>query len=464
MRLRILTMLLSICVWVMCADAAMAARPAGQGPRLSDADLLQAMNLEFPGMEAVAKAVAAGDQKAALDALATFFRHRKEPYDFCPKAETDPDAASAAEEVLKHHFTDCGISYSFPGAVDWYYNPTTAPGSKYPRDNELQWGLNRHHEFETLARAYQSSGDEKYAREFAQLLQSWIHDCPVPDERGMAGARFSLANDRVRYSNFDHLGCFADGVSHFAFRQRPFAAGLAQVMDRACSLSAPRSHRRQLAHDGNERSLSHRHARSFCQGSRDLANHGGGMPSETDESASLSRWRPGRTHPGLPQCGFANMLAIPRVAKAYGQKLPADYIAGLEKMFAYDMWIMQPDRKTPDWNDSDHCDITSMMSEGAEFFPQRQDFLWIASDGKQGSPPDHTSHFFPWAGQVIMRSGWDREALFLGFEVGPFGAGHQHEDKLSIEIVTDQAIAARGRHLRLRCFAVASLCAKFAGP
>ena len=36
-----------------------------------------------------------------------------------------------------------------------------------------------------------------------------------------------------------------------------------------------------------------------------------------------------------------------------------------------------------------------------------------------------------------MRSGWDRKALFLGFEVGPFGAGHQHEDKLSIEIVTD---------------------------
>ena len=60
------------------------------------------------------------------------------------------------------------------------------------------------------------------------------------------------------------------------------------------------------------------------------------------------------------------MLAIPRVAKAYGQKLPADYIAGLEKMFAYDMWIMQPDGNTPDWNDSDHCGITSMMSEGAE--------------------------------------------------------------------------------------------------
>jgi hypothetical protein len=33
-----------------------------------------------------------------------------------------------------------------------------------------------------------------------------------------------------------------------------------------------------------------------------------------------------------------------------------------------------------------------------------------------------------------MRSGWDREALFLGFEAGPFGYGHQHEDKLGIVI------------------------------
>jgi hypothetical protein len=33
-----------------------------------------------------------------------------------------------------------------------------------------------------------------------------------------------------------------------------------------------------------------------------------------------------------------------------------------------------------------------------------------------------------------MRSGWEREALFLGFDAGPFGYGHQHEDKLSIVI------------------------------
>ncbi|MFQ6099172.1 MAG: heparinase II/III-family protein, partial [Armatimonadota bacterium] len=39
---------------------------------------------------------------------------------------------------------------------------------------------------------------------------------------------------------------------------------------------------------------------------------------------------------------------------------------------------------------------------------------------------------FPWAGQYIMRSGWRPEDRYLMFEVGPFGIGHQHEDKLGI--------------------------------
>jgi hypothetical protein len=33
-----------------------------------------------------------------------------------------------------------------------------------------------------------------------------------------------------------------------------------------------------------------------------------------------------------------------------------------------------------------------------------------------------------------MRSGWERDAIFLGFEAGPFGYGHQHEDKLGVVI------------------------------
>ena len=44
--------------------------------------------------------------------------------------------------------------------------------------------------------------------------------------------------------------------------------------------------------------------------------------------------------------------------------------------------------------------------------------------------PTETSHAFPYSGHYVMRSGWDKDATYLLFDAGPFGAGHQHEDKL----------------------------------
>ena len=66
--------------------------------------------------------------------------------------------------------------------------------------------------------------------------------------------------------------------------------------------------------------------------------------------------------------------------------------------------------------------------------PERQDFLWYATNGKQGHAPAETSHAFPYAGYYVMRSGWDSDARWLWFDGGPFGYGHQHEDKLEIMV------------------------------
>jgi len=61
-------------------------------------------------------------------------------------------------------------------------------------------------------------------------------------------------------------------------------------------------------------------------------------------------------------------------------------------------------------------------------------FQWAASDGTRGTAPDHTSHYFPYAGQMVMRSGWEPDARYLLMDAGPFGLGHQHEDKLSLVV------------------------------
>jgi Heparinase II/III-like protein len=76
--------------------------------------------------------------------------------------------------------------------------------------------------------------------------------------------------------------------------------------------------------------------------------------------------------------------------------------------------------------------VARLMSNAAKDYAARADFLWAYSKGKQGKPPAETSHAFPYAGYYIMRSGWQNDALWALFDGGPFGYGHQHEDKLNL--------------------------------
>ncbi|MCK4625302.1 MAG: heparinase II/III-family protein, partial [Phycisphaerae bacterium] len=56
-------------------------------------------------------------------------------------------------------------------------------------------------------------------------------------------------------------------------------------------------------------------------------------------------------------------------------------------------------------------------------------------------PKGQPSVVFPWAGQMIMRSGWDADAHWAFFDVGPWGTAHYHSDKLHL------SVAAFGRDL-----------------
>ncbi|MCL7764477.1 heparinase II/III-family protein [Polaribacter sp. Z014] len=59
----------------------------------------------------------------------------------------------------------------------------------------------------------------------------------------------------------------------------------------------------------------------------------------------------------------------------------------------------------------------------------------MATNGEKGTVPDGgNSFFYPWAGQLISRSSYDKEAHWSFFDVGPWGAGHEHSDKLHLSV------------------------------
>jgi len=320
--------LIGVCV--LFADAAVAARPAQHGPRLSDAELIEAMNLEVPGMETVAGAVGKGEQKAALAALADFFRHRQEPCDFCAKGELDAAGRSAAAEVLRHHVTSVGIPYTFAGAIDWYFNPTTAPGSKLPRDNEWMWQLNRHNEWATLARAYRGSGDERYAREFAEQLSSWLRDCPMPEKKAWnaPGSAWRTIECGIRTANAWPTALAAFRASP-SLNDRLLLDWLKSWIEHGRYLSRHPTHGNWLTMEMN----GLYHVGTLVPFAKEAESWRTAAAERLRKEMSVQVYPDGaqiELTPGYHNVALRNMLGIYKIAKAYGRELPAGYTNGLE--------------------------------------------------------------------------------------------------------------------------------------
>jgi hypothetical protein len=96
-------------------------------------------------------------------------------------------------------------------------------------------------------------------------------------------------------------------------------------------------------------------------------------------------------------------------------------------------YVIRPDGSFPEINDGFiRWGRERLVQAGQNF--NRDDLLYIGTDGKKGSLPETCSIDFGDAGFYVMRSDWTREARYLFFDAGPYGGHHGHEDKLSIEV------------------------------
>jgi hypothetical protein len=94
---------------------------------------------------------------------------------------------------------------------------------------------------------------------------------------------------------------------------------------------------------------------------------------------------------------------------------------------------MRPSGYGPLNNDTDKDDYRQLMPLAEQY--AREDWRYILTNGREGEKPDGLpSRFFPWAGQLITRSGWQEDAQWAFFDMGPMGTGHYHRDKLHLSV------------------------------
>ncbi len=117
-----------------------------------------------------------------------------------------------------------------------------------------------------------------------------------------------------------------------------------------------------------------------------------------------------------------------------GCEIPEYYDKKLEAIYNYLAYCMRPDGHQPSNGDSDREDLRERVLYAARKY-SRPDWIWIATNGKEGDyPKSGSSITFPWAGIHIMRSGWNKNAEWSFFDTGAYGTGHQHGDKLHISV------------------------------
>lgn len=129
------------------------------------------------------------------------------------------------------------------------------------------------------------------------------------------------------------------------------------------------------------------------------------------------------------------IFSVVNAASARNVPLPEDYLNLVAKAHEMYLFTRQPDNIMPMFNDCNPVptDPAENLRFAAEIF-KRNDFLWGGTHGKEGQPPDHASHAWHAAGYYAMRDKWGEDGQFLFFDGAPWGAAHQHEDKLTFTL------------------------------
>lgn len=106
------------------------------------------------------------------------------------EAPLSPEVLVYAERILAGERFALGCGWILP--EDWHWHRDVLSGTEWPRiassfidfraqrtEIRMCWELNRFHDIYTLARAFFSSGDEKYIVGIKQLLQDWMINNPI---------------------------------------------------------------------------------------------------------------------------------------------------------------------------------------------------------------------------------------------------------------------------------------------
>jgi hypothetical protein len=386
---------------------------------LSEEDLFSQtfslMDLSGEGLSAVRDMVAKGDLIEAAGKLADYFQSRAQPY-----LGSRPTGSDTADEVLENIFTFYGERHSLGADIDWEHNPGTG-----------HWvhDLNRFSYLRPLVGAYFDNEDRRYGDKAVGLIQDWIGKTDVCD----AFVPKKSPHVWMSYLNIQiHVSVWAEALEHL------FLPKFVSETDLMVLLKSVHD---QLAY--LEIVIPEQNSNWVVFGATGMLKTCLFFPELRDSERwfkyAWDRFEEQLGNQVLPDgvqfeltphyhYGVARSYMVANhLSQKAGKSVPEASRDVLRKMVHYLHQTVTPDRLHLSFNDSDpNC------GEGVESFVTSPDTL--AACGVESSRVADSRTFedlpceaFPCAGVYFLRE----KDLYMAFDGGPYGAHHQHEDKLS---------------------------------
>jgi len=402
--------------------------------------LLSRLDLTRSGLEKVN--AAAANPEAAAKLLLDYFRARifvKHPADRALNSSSSANYADAgvietADNALKHIFVGQPAYPPYFCGNDINWNSRPVP------DNEWVWQLNRMTFWTAMSQAYWHTGDEKYAREWTCQLTDWVKKNPLDSahayswrsiEAGIRGYQWTFLFQHFLdapsftpevlvtflnccYQHADYLMTKYTAKSNWALMEAEGLAFIAFLFpefkdsEKWKTEAIGRLNKEidnQVYADGHQRELA-------------IGYHTGciGWFDRTLELAKMN---------GMEEA------------------FPLSYRMKIEKMCEVLLKLGMPDGTNTQFGDSwkgSPGDNWRNLKEWAVKY-NRPDFLYAATEGKEGEKPKETAFAYKESGLYSMRSGWDINAICLILKCGQDGGAHCQPDNGTFELY------AGGRHL-----------------
>ncbi|MEL7147668.1 MAG: alginate lyase family protein [Bacteroidota bacterium] len=307
------------------------------------------------------------------------------------------------------------------GQINWMYKGPLG-------DKEWAYSINRHAFLKDLVSAYRTTGDTLYINRFNYIMQHWIvENEPISKKSDLLSWRvlecglrmaevwpyiFFANKDTSEYSRGTKLLMLMSIVEHYEKLSTSYCKDNNHTLMEMTGLASIGKHWEEFLFSKHCYELSHEV-----------------MLNQLDAQVL-----PDGAHNELTS--DYHLVALTYFEK-YAQFLSKDdatlFVEKLHKMYEYLIYTMSPHGFSLNNNDSDRSYNRVRLKKYAGK-TKDDELRYITTGGQRGRQPKSTSVVFPYAGQAILRDHYQADGQWLYFDVGPYGNGHQHNDKLHVSI------------------------------